>query len=163
MSSVGNILARFVTDRIYAEGGWAGSFLVEVDGVKIGHFREISGLSVDIGVEEVEEGGQNGFVHKLPGRMTWPNLVLKKGITASNALFDWINKVSGDGFTGQRNKVTRSTMAVILVGADGTTRLRSWNFEGAFPVKWSGPSFAVGSTDPADEELEIAHHGFTVS
>ena len=152
-----------MSDTVYAEGGWGGSFLVEVDGTPIGTFKEITGLSVDIGVEEVEEGGQNGFVHKLPGRMTWPNLVLKRGVTSSNTLFAWINKISGDGFTGQQNKVTRSTLAIVLVGADGTSRLRSWNFEGAFPVKWSGPSFSATSTEPAEEELEIAHHGFTIS
>ena len=45
------------------------------------------------------------------------------------------------------------------MGAEGK-RLRAWNFDGAFPIKWHGPSFAAGSTDMAVEELEIAHHGF---
>ncbi|MDC3332360.1 phage tail protein, partial [Ilumatobacter sp.] len=31
---------------------------------------------------------------------------------------------------------------------------------GAFPVKWTGPSFSASSTDMAEEQLEIAHHGF---
>ena len=144
----------------YNKGAYAGTFLIEVDGQPIGRFHEVSGLSVDVAVEEVEEGGQNGFVHKLPGRMTWPNLVLKRGMTETDNLMTWINKTSGDGFASEQHKLTRSTMAIVLMGADGTTRLRSWNVEGAFPVKWSGPTFAYGSSDPADEELEIAHHGF---
>lgn len=144
----------------YAKSTYAATFLVEVDGQPIGRFHEVSGLSVDVAVEDVEEGGQNGFVHKLPGRMTWPNLVLKRGMTETDNLLAWLNKSSGDGFAGQQHKVTRSTLAIVLMSADGTTRLRSWNFEGAFPVKWSGPTFAYSSSDPADEELEIAHHGF---
>lgn len=144
----------------YATSAYAGTFLVEVDGQPIGRFHEVSGLSVDVAVEEVEEGGQNGFVHKLPGRMTWPNLVLKRGMTETDNLLTWLNKSSGDGFAGAQHKLTRSTLAIVLVGADGTSRLRSWNFEGAFPIKWSGPTFAAASSDAAEEELEIAHHGF---
>ena len=64
--------------------------------------------------------------------------------------------------TANGNKLTRSTAAITLIGPGGQ-RLRAWNFDGAFPVKWSGPSFAVTSDEMAVEELEIAHHGFRAS
>jgi phage tail-like protein len=57
------------------------------------------------------------------------------------------------------NKLVRKTAAITLVDRTGT-RLRSWNFIDAYPVKWTGPSFAATSTDAANEELEITHHGF---
>lgn len=135
------------------------SFLVEVDGVEIGRFMEVTGLEVEVAVESVEEGGENGYSHKLPGRMSWPNLVLKRGITQNDSLLEWLNKSSGEGFTGQGNKLTRSSAAITLMGPGGK-RIRAWNFDGAFPIKWRGPSFASGSSDMAVEELEIAHHGF---
>jgi len=137
----------------------ASTFLVEVDGVEIGQFMEITGLEVNVEVEEVQEGGENSFVHKLPGRMSWPNLVLKRGITQNDALLTWMNKSSGEQFAANSNKLTRSTAAITLMGAGGK-RLRAWNFEGAYPIKWRGPTFAAGSNDMAVEELEIAHHGF---
>ena len=137
----------------------AATFLVEVDGVEIGHFMEVSGLELTVGVEEIQEGGENSFVHKLPGRMTWPNLTLKRGITQNDALIKWVNKSSGEQFDANGNKLTRSTAAITLIGPSGK-RLRAWNFDGAFPVKWTGPSFAVTAEDMAVEELEIAHHGF---
>jgi phage tail-like protein len=143
----------------YEKGAFSATFLVEVDGKAIGRFIEASGLEVEVEVETYEEGGQNGFVHKFPGRMSWPNLVLKRGITESDGLLAWLNKSSGEGFTGASNKLTRSTMAVVLVSAAGV-RLRAWNFEGAFPIRWNGPSFASDSDTLAEEELEIAHHGF---
>ena len=68
-------------DNFEDEGVYAATFLVEVDGLEIGRFTEVSGLQVEVGVETVAEGGQNGFVHKLPSRMTWPNLVLRRGLT----------------------------------------------------------------------------------
>lgn len=135
------------------------TFLVEVDGVEIGRFMEITGLEVTIAVEEVSEGGENSFVHKLPGRMSWPNLVLKRGITQNDSLLTWLNKSSGEQFAANSNTLTRSTAAVTLMGPGGA-RLRSWDFDGAYPVKWRGPSFSVDAEDQAVEELEIAHHGF---
>jgi phage tail-like protein len=137
----------------------ASTFLVEVDGVEIGRFMEITGLEVDVQVEEIAEGGENSYAHKLPGRMNWPNLVLRRGITKSDTLLTWLNKSSGEQFAAQGNKLTRSSAAITLMGPGGT-RLRAWNFDGAFPVKWKGPSFAAASDDMAVEELEIAHHGF---
>jgi phage tail-like protein len=143
----------------YEDNPTAATFLVEVDGQPIGRFIEAQGLTIEVAVEEIQEGGQNGFVHKLPGRMSWPNLVLKRGLTESDNLIAWVNKSSGEGFAAANNKLARSTAAITLVSAGGT-RLRAWEIEGAFPVKWSGPSFAAGADDNPEEELEIAHHGF---
>jgi phage tail-like protein len=151
-----------INDSFDGQRVTAATFLVEVDGVEIGHFMEVSGLELTVAVEEIPEGGENSFVHKLPGRMTWPNLVLKRGITQNDALIKWVNKSSGEQFAANGNKLTRSTAAITLIGPSGT-RLRAWNFDGAFHVKWTGPSFAVTSDDMAVEELEIAHHGFRAS
>lgn len=137
----------------------AATFVFEVDGVEIGRFMEVGGLEVEVGVEEVHEGGENNYVHKLPGRMTWPNITLKRGITQNDTLLAWLNKSSGEQFTANGNKLTRSTAAITLIGPKAE-RLRAWEFDGAFPVKWKGPEFAAGSTDMAVEELEITHHGF---
>lgn len=137
----------------------AATFLFEVDGVEIGRFMEVSGLEVSVGVEEIEEGGENSFVHKLPGRMSWPNISLKRGVTQNDTLFTWLTKSSGEQFAANGSVLTRSTAAITLVGPGGT-RLRTWTFVGAFPVRWKGPDFSVSSTDMAVEELEITHHGF---
>jgi phage tail-like protein len=134
-------------------------FLFEVDGVEIGVFREVTGLQVTIHVEELAEGGQNGYVHKLPSHMTWPNLVFRRGLTQSDALFDWMSKSSGEGFAGNSNKLTRATGAVTALDATGA-RLRSWQFQGVFAVRWKGPDFSVGTMQALEEELEVAHHGF---
>jgi phage tail-like protein len=134
-------------------------FLFEVDGVQIGVFQEVSGLELQVAVKEYEEGGENGFVHKFPGRSSWPHIVMKSGVTNSDALFQWVSKSSGEGFAAAGNKITRSTGAITAIGTDGT-RLRSWDIQGAFPVRWRGPNFNSGSSEALQEELEIAHHGF---
>ena len=58
------------------------NFAVEIEGLLVGGFSEVSGLESTIEVEEYREGGVNGFVHKLPGATTHANLVLRHGLTA---------------------------------------------------------------------------------
>lgn len=137
---------------------FAGNFTFEVNGTAIGRFMEVSGLSAEIEVQTVTEGGQNEFEHQLPGRIKWQNLVLKRGITDNDALFEWFKVCSGEGFAGAGNRLRRRTGRLAILNPDGSIR-RGWDFEGAFPVRWSGPSMAVTSSDVATEELEIAHHG----
>lgn len=131
----------------------ASSFLFEVDGITIGTFGEVSGLEMTVDVATYQEGGVNGFVHQLPGRMSWPHIVLKRGITQSDALFNWVNQTTG-------SKVSRCTGAITVVGTNGS-RLRTWSLQEVIAVRWAGPRFAVGESGPVDEELELAHHGFT--
>lgn len=136
------------------------TFIVEIDGVEIGRFTEISGLQLDIDVMEYEEGGEHGFVHKFPGRLKWQNLVLKRGVTNDDNLLKWLQDSAGDGFLKRKGKVTRTSAAITLVGANGK-RLRSWIVDDAMPVRWTGPNFASSATNELpEEELEIAHHGF---
>jgi phage tail-like protein len=139
--------------------GFASQFIFEVDGVPIGTFRHVSGLQLDVSVHEFAEGGENGFVHKFPGQMRWPNIVLTRGLVKSDALFAWVSKSAGEGFAANKNSLTRSTGAVTVVDAKGN-RLRSWSLDDVFAVKWSGPTLAAGSEDLLEETLEIAHHGF---
>ena len=124
----------FEADRITTA-----TFLFEVDGVEIGRFTEVSGLEVEVEIEELEEGGENSYVHKLPGRMRWPNITLKRGVTQNDSLLTWLTKSSGEQFSASGNKLHRSSAAITLLGA-GAKRLRAWEFDGAFPVKWSGPT-----------------------
>jgi phage tail-like protein len=137
----------------------AGGFIFEVDGQQIGMFKEVNGLRADVTVETLEEGGQNNFVHKLPGRLSWPNLVMRRGVTDTDNLFQWFLKSSGDGFEGAGQKLERTTAAVTLVNHSGQ-RVQAWELVEAFPVRWEGPRLAADLDEMAMEELEIAHHGF---
>lgn len=138
---------------------FVGRFVFEVSNIAIGAFTEVSGLSVQIDTEELAEGGQNQFTHKLPGRMKWPNLVLKRGITDTDALFEWLAECSGDGLEKNKNKVKLRSGSVKLLDSKGKV-VRRWTFVDAYPVKWTGPRLAASSNDLAVEELEVCHCGF---
>lgn len=142
-------------------GGTTATFLVVVDGQEVGRFSEVAGLQVEVEMETYNEGGENGFVHHLPGRMTWPNLVLKRGVTYEDNLLAWFNRATGTTFATS-GKAERTTLSVTLINGKGEF-LRSWDVEGAVPVRWTGPTFAASADDMPVEELEVAHHGFTTT
>lgn len=139
---------------------FAGKFIFKIGTLEIGAFTEVSGLSVQIDVEELAEGGQNAYTHKLLGRMKWPNIVFKRGLTDSDALFSWLLQFSGEGFTGGGNKTgAGSDGSISVLKANGTT-FRNWSLMGVKPVKWTGPRLSASSRDLAIEELEVCHSGF---
>jgi phage tail-like protein len=127
------------------------AFTVEIPGYTIGRFAECAGLTVEYEVFEYQEGGQNDFVHKLRGRVKYPNVTLKRGMTDEQGLLDW--------FTRAQDVGDRPTVVITLRAPDARP-VRRWVCTGAFPVKWTGPSLNAGSTSVATEQLEFAHRGF---
>jgi phage tail-like protein len=152
-----------VADARTIDPPFVGRFKFEVGPDEIGFFTEVSGLSVQIDVEELAEGGQNAFTHRLLGRMKWPNLVFKRGITNTDNLFKWLMTFSGEGFTKAGNKVVPIGGSVTVLDSTGKRPVRVWSFRDAKPVRWSGPRLAASSRDLAVEELEVCHCGFTSS
>src|ERR1700712_3008432 len=97
-------------------------------------FQEVSGMSRELGVEEVVSGGENRFKYKLPTVATSQNLVLKRAlIPEGSLLIDWCASCMDTSFA---NKITTSDVSVSLLGADGTL-CRMWTFHNAYPVKYS--------------------------
>ncbi len=129
------------------------NFHVEVDGLVVGGFSEVSGLEVETEVQEYREGGLNTHMHKLPGASSYPsNLTLKHGLTDVDTLWRWHQQVIA-------GTIERRTMVLFLLDLDLIPTLW-WNFKDAYPVKWTGPELKADSSTVAVETLELAHHGF---
>ncbi len=132
----------------------SGRFYVFIDDKEQAIFMEVSGLEVQMDVLEYAEGGNNQFVHQLPGRAKIGHLTLKRGMTFSNAFLLWQMQVaSGD--------IQRRNVSVAVFDLAGTELIR-WNFDNAYPVKWSGPAFNSTGDAVAIETLELAHEGMRV-
>jgi phage tail-like protein len=129
-------------------------FYVQIDGQPQALFTELSGLQTEIVVQEYEEGGNNGYIHRLPGRAKVGNITLKRGMTRSNEFLKWLMDVA-DG------KIRRRNVSVVMYNTQRDELLR-WNFLKAYPVKWSGPQFTAKSSEAAVESLELAHDGMTL-
>lgn len=130
----------------------AAAFTAEVLGKTLGTFAAIRGLEAQVDILEYREGGINDLVHRLPGQITYPNLVLSQGLT-SRAVEQW--------FAETRLGAARHAMTVTFLSNDGDI-VRAWSFAEAFPIRWTGPVLSATGSDVAGEELEIAHAGMTV-
>jgi phage tail-like protein len=130
-------------------------FWVEVDDTVVAEFKECSGIRMERETEPVKEGGQNEYVHLLPGRNKYFPIVLKYGITDSTALWDWYRAGLYDG------KVTRKSISILLRNVEGDV-VRRWNVTNAYPTKWDGPQLNTESSQVAIETLELAHHGLSL-
>lgn len=126
-------------------------FYVEIGSDRQAVFTEVSGLQVEMEVMSYEEGGNNGFVHRLPGRAKVGNLTLKRGMTTSNDFFSWCAEIA-------RGAIKRRTLSVVMYDVKGQEMLR-WTFFNAYPVKWTGPQFTADGSATAIEALELAHDG----
>ncbi|WP_284640495.1 phage tail protein [Paenibacillus silviterrae] len=131
--------------------GNAFRFNVEIEGLLVGGFTEVSGLESEIEYEEYAEGGVNGYTHRLPKRTSYPPIVLKRGITKSNELWDWYAGNAG-------GRITRKQGSIIMCTVTGEELIR-WNFFEAYPVKWSGPELNSTKSEVAVESIEIVHNG----
>ena len=114
--------------------------------------------------EQIEEGGNNQYVHTVPGRITWTNIVLRRGVLTRPARFlDWTAIDVGHGFataaatrcartTGRGHRARRS-------GRPGRRLDLHRRIPGA--VERSGVQ-RLHRQEMVAEEVEIAHHGLRV-
>lgn len=121
----------------------------------VGGFQECTGLDTSLEIEDYKEGGVNDRIRKFPTRVTWSNIVLKRGIGLGDDLWTWhAAYMSG---TGARRD------GVITLEDDHHTPLKQWHFSRGLPLRWTGPAFNAKASEVAIESLEIIHEGITLT
>jgi phage tail-like protein len=131
---------------------------------EIAGFMEASGLDGENAIIEYREGndqltGNTGaFVRKQPGLERYPNVVLKRGITGSKAL--WTRHkglrdgTTGPGITKDGKNPTTVDFFVELQDEVHNTVFK-WKLQNAWISKLSGPSLNAKSNEIAIESVEI--------
>jgi phage tail-like protein len=140
-------------DRDPLVSAWFG---VEFQGQIMGAFRECSGLGSENEVVEYKASGQAGdfVIKKVPGRMTWNNITLKRGITDAMDMWHWRKLVE----QGRVNEARRNG-SIVMFDTSGLPVAR-WNFVNAWPSKLTGPTANADNNEVGIEELEITHEGY---
>ena len=124
------------------------NFLVQIDGDTVAGFREADLPEARIEVAAYREGNERpNTVRRLPGRVEYGPLVLRRGFAGDRTLFQWWRDVA-DGNLGRRNVV------IILRDQSGRDVAR-WAFRDAMPTKYSGPSFRAQGNEVAIESIEL--------
>ena len=130
-------------------------FVLEVDGLSSVSFSKCSGLAGEVGVEEYAEGGENRFMHRLPVRASFGNLVLTQGAGPSTELWSWFYEYHRSGLVRPRD----GQVSLISTIEGAPVPVRVWTFQRGWPVKLTGPELDAQTSAVAVESVEIAHHG----
>lgn len=124
------------------------NFAVEIDGVNAAMFTECSGLESETEVIEYREGGDAaGHVRKIPGLHKVGDVTLKRGVTGSDALWEWRKNVLQG--TADRKNIS------IILRDDSHTEVMRWNLFECWPSKFTGPSLSGKGNEVAIETLVV--------
>ncbi|HEX7683704.1 MAG TPA: phage tail protein [Trinickia sp.] len=126
----------------------------------LGSFTSVTGIGWETEVHTVRQGGENDRVRKLPGRTTCGELVLTKGLTLLDPMWQWYcSTMSGN--------VLRMNGTIFLM-ADAQTPtfgahvpsfglpIAAWNFYHAWPRKLEGVQFDASNSSIAVQHLALA-------
>ena len=126
-----------------------------------GYFMECSGFQVEQSVIEICEvtpqlwgktGNTKGRMTrtKIPGHSTYANLVLRRGLTVSTALWDWMESIQNSDWASQRRN---GSLVIYNQAAEEQFR---FEFKGAWPIRYKISDVTAISSDHEIEEIEVA-------
>jgi len=131
-------------------------FGVEFQGQVTGAFRECTGLGSENEIVEYKASGPKGefVIKKVPGRMKWNNITLKRGITDTMDMWQWRKLV-------EQGKIEEAYKngSIVMFNQKGEEMAR-WDFVNAWPSKITGPTANANTNEIGIEELEITHEGY---
>jgi phage tail-like protein len=131
------------------------NFKLEVSGKIAGFFTECSGIGSEHDVVEhkvVDDAGHE-ITRKIPGRLKWGDITLKRGITSDLQIWKWRDDVVA-------GKMGTSRVNASIFMMDRTyTVVAEWKLVNAWPSKVTGPNLKSDGNEFGVEEVVIVHEG----
>jgi phage tail-like protein len=118
-------------------------------------FSECDGLEMTMEVKTIREGGNNGKQIRLTGPLSYGQLTLKRGMTASFDLWDWFS-------TMLTNAALRADAEVVVFAANGTTERARFMLTRCMPTKLKAPALNAKDGIVAIEELQLVYESLTL-
>jgi len=122
-------------------------------------FQKVRGISTDIQLDTIDEGGQNLYSHKLPRKVNYGNLVLERGYSTSQIPSPLTLEFN---YTFSQFKFSPSNVLITLYNdVHGVVvPVGSWLFMKAYPVKWSVSDFDAQGNSVVIDTMELAYTRF---
>jgi phage tail-like protein len=120
-------------------------------------FQSVSGLDVRLDTEEIKEGGENRFIHIVPTRRRYADLILKRGLispSVSGVLTDWCFKAFEE-------------MIVVPIDIDVSLLnekeepLMTWQIQHARPKSWKIGELNAERSEVLIETIELSYNSFS--
>src|SRR5262245_32612756 len=131
------------------------NFQLVIDGVPLGAFSEVSGLTVEADAVDYREGTDvQPNVRKLIGLNKMGDVTLKRGQTQDRSLWAWHQNI----VNGQQD---RRNVTIVLMN-EARQPVLSWHAENAWVKKIEAPSFKASGNEVAMESVVLVHEGLTI-
>lgn len=140
-----------MSDVIQSDPTLSVHFMLELNGIS-GYFMSVDGLGSETELIEQKLVDEQGIAinRRIPGRLTWGDITLKRGLTTNIDFFEWMKEAIADPSSARRD-------GSIILYNHTMTEIARWNFEKAWPSKVTGPSFAADSSEVMVEEIVLVH------
>jgi phage tail-like protein len=133
------------------------NFRMEIDGVEVAGFKEISGLEMNTQVIEYAEGDEdNAWIHKIPGRTNFSNIVCKRGIVEGTDLWEWCDTIND-----YPREIERKSVTINLLDNEGEPQKTYTLFE-CWPCKYNVDSLDAMSDNLAIETIEFVYENMEI-
>ena len=132
------------------------NFRIEIDGVTLASFSEVTGLTADGDAVPYREGYDKvNSVRQLTGLRKFPTIVLKHGFTQNTELWTWYASVAA-------GQTLRRSGSIILQDEAHNDVLR-FEFSNGFINKIEGPHLNASGNEVAFESADLVHEGLTIT
>jgi phage tail-like protein len=118
-------------------------------------FQECDGLEMNVEVKTIREGGNNGRQIRLAGPYAFGQVTLKRGMTASFDLWDWMEATVS-------KPALRADAEVVLYAADGVTECARFILSRCIPLKLKAPALNAKDGTVAIEEFQMAYESLSL-
>lgn len=121
------------------------NFRMEIDGIEVAGFKEISGLEMETQVIEYQEGDEdNAWTKKIPGRTNFSDVTFKRGIVEGTELWEWCETIND-----YPREIERKSITINLLDNEGEPQ-KTYTLYEAWPKK-----YATGTLDAMSDELAM--------
>jgi phage tail-like protein len=117
-----------------------------------GSFAECTGLEATMEPKTIKEGGRNYGAAQRAGGTTFATVVLKRGISSNQNLYQIFNTLAIGTFA------PRMQVTINLFDIDGSA-IFAWQLDRAMPVKYKFADFNARNSEIGIEELHLVHEG----
>ena len=117
-----------------------------------GSFAECTGLEGTMEPKVIREGGRNYGVAQRAGGTTFATVVLKRGISINQNLYQLFNTLATGTFA------PRLQVTINVFDIDGSA-VMAWQLDKAMPIKYKFSDLNARNSEVGIEELHLAHEG----
>jgi phage tail-like protein len=130
------------------------SFHVELDGITLAQFQEVSGLGITITPIEVKQQSLTSpmklpVLRKVPGQVSYNDITLKRGRIVDHSFWNWMN----DARSGKLAKARKSGSIIVWDYEQGIAG--KWTFQRAWPTKVDVSRMAANADEVLVETIVL--------